>query len=153
MWCSFFAKLLNSWYCHNQKQSSRSVLQKRCSYEFSKTEKKTPASGASFLMKLHIYRVYFYRKKGFRHRCFLKSRLEDVLKTSWKRLEDVLKTSWKRPEDVLKTYGQYEYIGLDQDVLKTSWRRKAKAHIFVLIKTSSSRRMFAGYKEELLAIV
>ena len=82
-------------------------------------------------------------------------RLEDVLKTF---LQDVLKTSWKRLEDVLKTYSQDEYIGLDQDVLKTSsedvklrrtysswsrrledvfWRRKAKANIFVLIKTSS----------------
>ena len=68
--------------------------------------------------------------------------LESILKTSWKRLEDVLKTflqevlktSWKRLEDVLKTYSQDEYIGLDQDVF---WRRKAKANIFVLIKTSS----------------
>ena len=57
--------------------------------------------------------------------------LEDVLKTL---LQDVLKTSWKRLEEVLKTYGQDEYIGLDQDVF---WRRKAKANIFVLIKTSS----------------
>ena len=68
--------------------------------------------------------------------------LEDASKTSWKRLEevmvkrleDVLKTSWKRLEDVLKTYGQDKYIGLDQDVF---WRRKARANIFVLIKTSS----------------
>ena len=81
-------------------------------------------------------------------------RLENVLKIS---LQDVLKTSSKRLEDVLKTYGQDEYIGLDQDVF---WRRKAKTNIFVLIKTSSedederrlqdiktssSRRMFAGY--------
>ena len=82
---------------------------------------------------------------------------QDVLKTFWKRLQNVLKTSWKRLEDVLKTYSQDECIGLDQDVF---WRRKAKANIFVLIKTSSededekrlqdvfktssSRRMFAG---------
>ena len=71
-------------------------------------------------------------------------RFEDVFETSWRRLEDVwetflqdvLKTSWKRFEDVLarrledalKTYSEDKYIGLDQDVLKTS----------------SSRRMFAG---------
>ena len=82
--------------------------------------------------------------------------LEDVLKTSWRCLEDalkkflqdVLKTPWKCLEDVLKTYDQGEYIGLDQGVLKMSWRRlmkrMSKANIFVLIKTSSSRRMFAG---------
>ena len=40
--CSFFAKLVNSWYCYNQKQSSRGVLLKRCSYEFSKIHKKIP---------------------------------------------------------------------------------------------------------------
>ena len=45
---------------------------------------------------------------------------------------DVLKTSWKY---LCKTsYGQDEYIGLNQDVLKT---RKARANIFVLIKTFS----------------
>ena len=89
-------------------------------------------------------------------RC-LEDVFQDVLKTSW---QDVSKMSWRRLEDVLKTYGQNEYIGLDQEVLKPSWRRKAKANIFVLIKTSSedederrfqgvlktswSRRMFAG---------
>ena len=67
--------------------------------------------------------------------------LEDALKTSWRRLQNVLKMSWRHLEDVLKTYGQEKYIGLDQDVLKTSsedvfWRRRAKANIFVLIKTS-----------------
>ena len=74
----------------------------------------------------------------------LKTSWQDALKMSWRRLEDVLKTflqdvlktSWKRLEDVLKTYGQDEYIGLDQDVF---WRRKAKANIFVLIKTSWRR--------------
>ena len=30
------------WYCYNQKQSSVAVLQKRCSYRFSKIDKKTP---------------------------------------------------------------------------------------------------------------
>ena len=44
--------------------------------------------------------------------------------------------SWKRLEDVLKTHSHDEYIGFDQDVF---WRRKAKANIFVLIKTSSRR--------------
>ena len=78
----------------------------------------------------------------------LKTYLKDVLKTSSKHLEHVLKmswrwfckTSWRRLENVLKTSWQ--------DVLKTSWRRledvfwrrKAKANIFVLIKTSSRRR-------------
>ena len=40
------------WYCYNQKQSSGTVLQKRCSFKFRKIHKKTP-------------------KKRFRHRCFL----------------------------------------------------------------------------------
>ena len=40
------------WYCYNQKQSSGSVLQKRCSYKSRKIHKKT-------------------LKKRFRHRCFL----------------------------------------------------------------------------------
>ena len=70
--------------------------------------------------------------------------LQDVLNTSWRRLEDVLKTllqdvlktSWKRLEDVLKTYHQDDYIGLDQDILKTS----------------SSRRMFAGISFEDLTL-
>ena len=63
-------------------------------------------------------------------------RLEDTWKRSWRRFEDVLKMSWRRLEDALKTYSQDKYIGLDQDVL---WRRKAKANIFVLIKTSWRR--------------
>ena len=103
-----------------------------------------------------------YLKKSWRHVLKTSGRcLEDVLKTFWRRLEDVLpirledvwkasercledvfqkfwqdvlKTSSKCLEDVLKAHGQDEYIGLDQDVF---WRRKRK--------TSSSRRMFAGY--------
>ena len=79
-------------------------------------------------------------------------RLQNVLKTSWRCLEDVLKTflqdvlktSWKRLEDVLKTYSQDEYIGLDQDVF---WRRKAKANIFVLIKTSWRRLLKTKTKD------
>ena len=63
-------------------------------------------------------------------------RLDDVLKTPWRRIEDVLKTFWRCLDDVLKTYGQDEYIVLDQDVF---WRGKAKANIFVLIKTSWRR--------------
>ena len=67
-------------------------------------------------------------------------RLEHVLKTSWRclehalagRLEDVWKTSWRRLED----YHQDDYIGLDQDILKTS----------------SSRRMFAGISFEDLTL-
>ena len=101
---------------------------------------------------------WYVLKTSWRYLCKTSWRcLEDVFKTSWSRLEDVLKTflqddlktSWKRVEDVLarrledvwKTCGQGEYIGLDQDVF---WRRNGKANIFLLIKTSSSRRMFAG---------
>ena len=80
-------------------------------------------------------------------------------KRSWRRLEDVLNTSW---QDVLKTYDQDEYIGLDQGLEDVFWRRMSKANMFVLIKTSwrrllktkskdvfktsSSRRMFAGFR-------
>ena len=115
-------------------------------------------------------------------------RLQNVLKTSWKCLEDVfqdaLKTFWRRLEDDLARRLADVLKMLLQDVLKTSWkrledvwsrrlywswprrledvfwRRKAKADIFVLIKTSpeddderrledvfktsSSRQMFAG---------
>ena len=62
-------------------------------------------------------------------------RLEDVLKRS---LQEVLKRSSKRLEDVLKTYDQDEYINLDQDVLKTFSEDED------VLKTSSSRRIFAG---------
>ena len=92
-------------------------------------------------------------------------RLEDVLKTSSKRLEDVLKTflqevlktSWKRLEDVWPKRIYWSWPRYLEDIF---WRRKAKANIFVLIKTSwrrllktktkdvfktsSSKRMFAG---------
>ena len=61
-------------------------------------------------------------------------RLEDVLKMPWRGLEDVFKRPWRRLENVLKTYGQDEYIGLDQEVLKTS----------------SSRRIFAGSDSEIM---
>ena len=113
--------------------------------------------------------------------------LEDVFKTSWRRLEDALKRSWRCFEDVFKTSWRCledVFARSLEDVLKTSWkrledvwpkriywswprcledvfwRRKAKANIFVFIKTSSedederclqevfktssSRRMFAG---------
>ena len=45
---AFFAKIVNSWYCYNQKQSSGGVLQKRCSYEFCKIHRKTPALESRF---------------------------------------------------------------------------------------------------------
>ena len=78
-------------------------------------------------------------------------RLEDVLKTSWRRLEDVwprrIYWSWSRHlEDVLKTYEYSEYVRLDQDILKTSWRRLLKTKSKDVFKTSSSRRMFAGFR-------
>ena len=92
-------------------------------------------------------------KRSWRH-------FQNVLKTSSKRLEDVLKmswrrfckTSWKHLEDILKTYGQDEYIGLDQDVLKTSWRCLLKMKTKDPFKTSSSRRMFAGYPFQIVWI-
>ena len=76
-------------------------------------------------------------------------RLEDVLKTSWRhlgktswrRLEDVLKTSWRRLEDIWPRRIYWSWPRRLKDVF---WRRKAKANIFVLMKTSSSRQMFAG---------
>ena len=93
-------------------------------------------------------------------------RLEDVLKTflQGRRLG---KTSWRRLENILKTYGQDEYIGLDQDVfwredewlrwIYSSWSRRLEdgfkassededeRRLQAVFKTSSSRRMFAGY--------
>ena len=41
--CSILAKIVNSWYCYDQKQSSGPVLQKRRSYKFFEIQKKTPA--------------------------------------------------------------------------------------------------------------
>ena len=98
----------------------------------------------------------------------LKIFLQDVLKTSWRclvdvfawHLEDALKTSWRRLKDFWPRPIYWSWRCLE-DVF---WRRKAKASIFVLIKTSfktssedddewrlqdvfktsSSRRMFAG---------
>ena len=102
----------------------------------------------------------------------LKTSWRYLCKTSWRSLEDVfqdvLKTSWKHLEYVLKTYGQDEYIGFDQDVLKASsevtrlrrtylsWSRRLedifktssededKRRFQDVLKTSLSRRMFAG---------
>ena len=55
----------------------------------------------------------------------LKIYFQEVLNMAKTNMLVLTKTSWRRLEDVF-------------------WRRKAKANIFVLIKTSSSRRMFAG---------
>ena len=87
----------------------------------------------------------------------LKISLQDVLKMSWRHLEDVFKTSWRRLEDIWPRRIYWSWPRRLEDVF---WRRKAKANIFVLIKTSwrrllktktkdvfktsSSRRMFAG---------
>ena len=89
-------------------------------------------------------------------------RFEDVFKTSWRRLEDDLKRSWRRFEDVLKMSSKRLEKVLER-LLKMSWRRlediwpwricwswprrlegvfwrrKAKANLFVLIKTSWRR--------------
>ena len=82
----------------------------------------------------------------------LKASLQDVLKMSWRRfcktswrcledvfarrLEDVLKTSWRRLEDVWPRRIYWFWPRRLEDVF---WRRKAKANIFVLIKTSWRR--------------
>ena len=92
-------------------------------------------------------------------------RLEDSLKMSWRRfcktfwrrLEDVLKTSWRHLEDA---WLRQIYWSLPRRLEDVFWRRKAKASIFVLIKTSSegederssSRRMFAGHVYEKTSI-
>ena len=87
----------------------------------------------------------------------LKTSFEDVLKMSWRRfcktfwrrfedvlarcLEDVLKTSWRRLENVWPRWIYWSWSRHLEDVF---WRRMSKVNIFVLIKTSLSRRMFAG---------
>ena len=68
-------------------------------------------------------------------------RLEDVFKTSWRRLEEVLKTSWRRLEDV---WPRLIYWSRSRRLEEVFWRRMTKVNIFVLIKTSSSRRVFTG---------
>ena len=84
---------------------------------------------------------------------------EDVLKTSWRRLEDVLKTSWRHMAKTnILVLTKTSWRRLEE----VFWRRKSKVNIFVLIKTSSededqrrlqdvfktssSRRMFAGWE-------
>ena len=87
------------------------------------------------------------------------TRLEDVLKTSWKRLEDVwtrhIYWSWRRPrrlEDVLKTSSEAVWLiriyssssRRLEDVLKTSFEDRDERRLQDVFKTSSSRRMFSG---------
>ena len=67
---AFFAKIVNSWYCYNQKQSSGGVLQKRCSYEFCKIYKKTPALTRVFNEAADLQSLT-YQKKRSRHICFI----------------------------------------------------------------------------------
>ena len=67
---AFSAKIVNSWYCYNQKQSSGGVLQKRCSYEFCKIHKKTPALTCVFNEAADLQNLIL-SKKRFRNRCFL----------------------------------------------------------------------------------
>ena len=74
----------------------------------------------------------------------LKTSWRYLFKTSWRRLEDFLKTclqdvsktSWRRLEDVWPRRKYWSWPRRLEDVF---WRRKAKANIFVLIKTSSRR--------------
>ena len=67
---AFSAKIVNSWYCYNQKQLSGGVLQKRCFYEFCKIRKKTPALTCVFNEAAYLQSLTL-SKKRFRHRCFL----------------------------------------------------------------------------------
>ena len=77
--------------------------------------------------------------------------LQDVFKTSWRRIEDALKRSWRRFENILKTSSKrlediwprrihWSWPRRFEDVF---WRRRRK--------TSSSRRMFAGWVQFYLA--
>ena len=66
-------------------------------------------------------------------------RLKDVLKTTWRRLEDVLgrriaNTSWWRLEDVFKR--SWKTKCYTEDVFKTSWRRLGKQEMFAGLQTS-----------------
>ena len=51
------------WYHYNQKDSSRSVLQKLCFHKFRKISRKITWAKDLFLMKLKIYRVKLYQKR------------------------------------------------------------------------------------------
>ena len=82
------------------------------------------------------------------------------MKTSWKglgkkswrcledffagHLEDVFKTSWRRLEDVWPRRIYWSWPRRLEDVF---WRRKAKANIFVLIKTSWRRLLKTKTKD------
>ena len=81
--------------------------------------------------------------------------LEDVLKTFWRGLADVLKMPWRRLQNVLKTssrcledvfarrledvWPRRIYWSWPSRLEDVCWRHKAKANIFVLIKTSWRR--------------
>ena len=97
-----------------------------------------------------MIRLQNFLKMSSRRICDMSwRRFEDVLKTSWRGLENVLKTSWKCLEDVLKTFWQgvlkTSWRCMDKtNILVLTWRRMINKDIFLFIKTSSSRRMFAG---------
>ena len=83
----------------------------------------------------------------------MQTRLEDVLKRSWRRLKDVLKTTWRRLEDVLgRRIANTSWWRLE-DVFKRSW--KTKCYTEDVFKTSSRRlgkqEMFAGLQTSLIA--
>ena len=69
-----------------------------------------------------------------RHEEVLKTSLQDVLKTSWRCLG---KASWRRLEDIWPRWIYWSWIRRLEDVF---WRRKAKANLFLLIKTSWRQR-------------
>ena len=80
---------------------------------------------------------WYVLKTSWRYLCKTSWKcLEDVLKTPWRRFKDVLKTSWRRLEDIWPRQIYWSWPRRLEDVF---WRRKAKANIFVLIKTSWRR--------------
>ena len=58
------------WYCYNQKQSPSVVMQKKCSYKFRKTHKKTPVLESCFQWSCRSTEFDFAKKKRFQQRCF-----------------------------------------------------------------------------------
>ena len=114
---------------------------------------------------------WYVLKTSWRYLCKTSwTRLQNVLKTSWRCLEDIFqdvlttfsrhvgKTSWRRLEDVWPRRIYWSWTRRLEDVF---WRRKARASIFVsiktswrrilktkmedVLKTSSSKQMFAAY--------
>ena len=60
---SLFAKIVNSWYCYNQKQLSGCVLQERCSCKFCKIHRKEYALESRFLWSCRYTDLQIFIKK------------------------------------------------------------------------------------------